>query len=305
MSQPTSIATPNAAAPATTEDRITYGAVHLDVVDADRSLGFWRDLVGLAELGSSEDEVRLGAGGRELIVLHPGAARGAVRGHAGLYHVALHVPGELELARVIARLAAHRVQQGPTDHVFSKATYVTDPDGLMLELTAETPERVSRVEVRPGSVALYDTDGRVRAPTEPLELEPLLALLGDGPIDVPLPDGTFVGHVHLHVPDMDAAVAFYRDTIGFEEHMVMPTIGMADLGAGGSFPHRIAVNVWSGPGATQPPAGTAGLRSFELFVRDQPALDTIRERLGAPAGPNVAATDPAGNAFSVRAQRAG
>jgi catechol-2,3-dioxygenase len=158
------IAPPAARDAAPGADAITYGAVHLGVVDVGRSLAFWRDRVGLTELARSADDVELGAGGRALIVLHGGAVRPQLRGHAGLYHVALHLPSERELARAIA---------------------------------------------------------------------------------------------------------------------------------------------WQGPGATQPPPGTAGLRRFELVVRDDPALSGVRGRLERAGvehdvdGDRLTTHDPAGNALSV------
>lgn len=291
-------------------DSIAYGSVQLDVVDGERSLGFWRDLLGLVEVAAS-DGVALGVDGRALIVLHPGARRGSLRGHAGLYHVALHLPGETELARVIARLAARRVPQAPTDHVFSKATYVSDPDGIGVELTVETPERFAGMVVDRTSVVIVDSEGRRRRPTEPLDVRELLALLADDDLDRPLPSGTCVGHVHLHVGHLEDAWRFYRDVVGFEEHQFLAALGMADLGAGGRFPHRLALNVWQGPGATQPPSGTAGLRRFELVVPDEEVLTGIRERLeeaGASYdldGGSVVTHDPAGNTVSVGVAVAG
>jgi catechol 2,3-dioxygenase len=287
-------------------DRITYGAVHLNVVDLDRSLSFWRDLVGLGELPSLPGEERLGADGRALIVLRPDAVAPVGRGHAGLYHVAIHVPSAEEFARVLVRLAKAGVPQSPTDHIFSKATYVHDPDGIMLEITLETPERYGRVEIGPRSVSLFDSDGRRRRATEPLDVTAALAPLGDGDVDRPLPSGTNIGHVHLHVPELRDAHRFYRDVIGFQEHAYMAPIGMADLSAGGRFPHRIAINDWHGPGARQPAPGTAGLARFELVLRGEGQLTRLAER-AASSGPAVASAedgsvslrDPAGNEITV------
>jgi catechol 2,3-dioxygenase len=298
--------------PKTTEDRetITYGAVHLDVVDAERSLAFWRDLLGLAELSRSDEDVQLGVDGRALVVLHPGATRGPLRGHAGLYHVAIHLPSAEEFARVLARLAAARVPQAPTDHVFSKASYLSDPDGIQLELTLETPERMSEIEIGPASLVIRDSDGRVRGMTEPLDVDEVLSHLSDGEFDRLLPSGTTIGHVHLHVSDLEAARRFYRDVIGFHEHTFVPGIGFADLGAGGRFPHRLAINVWQGEGAQQPPPGTAGLRHFELVVEDDEALALVAARLGAEDAEHdlldgvLSTRDPAGNALRLAAPRA-
>lgn len=66
------------------------------------------------------------------------------------------------------------------------------------------------------------------------------------------------------------------------------------------FPHRLALNVWAGAGAPQRPAGSAGLRSFELRVRDGGQLAAIAERLGArPARRTLRTEDPAGNPLEL------
>src|SRR3979490_459142 len=81
------------------------GIVDLAVTDADRALRFYRDYVGLTRLPSDGPEVHMGAAGRELVVLHPGAERPVVPRTSGLYHFAILVPDRRELARVIATLA--------------------------------------------------------------------------------------------------------------------------------------------------------------------------------------------------------
>ncbi len=300
---------PNIAAPRLPDnlsaDRITYGAVHLDVRELERSLGFWRDLIGLGELSAPAGQARLGVDGRALVVLHPGAVRPVGRGHAGLYHLAIHLPNATEFARILMRLGVAQVPQSPTDHIFSKATYLYDPDGIMLELTLETPERFGSIEIGPDAVTLLDSDGRRRAGTEPLDIEAALAPLHGGDPRLPLASGSYIGHVHLHVPSLRDAYAFYRDVIGFDEHSFMTTIGMADLGAGGRFPHRLAVNEWNGPRARQPAPGTAGLRRYELILRGEERLARVTERASAAgalerAGDGlVALRDPAGNEIAI------
>lgn len=288
-------------------ERIAHGPVHLDVTDLPRSLAFWRDLLGLVEVAPATEEVaHLGVEGRELIVLHSGASRPPLRGHAGLYHVAIHLPDEREFARVLARLGAARYPQAPTDHIMSKATYLDDPDGLGLELTLETPERMGEFRLRGGEVLLLDNEGRRRSPVEPLDLAEVMSHLDDARTDGPLPAGTKVGHVHLHVADLLRANAFYRDLIGFEEHTILP-VGMADLHTGGSFPHRMALNVWQGEGAPPQPAGTAGLRHFTIVARESADLAPVLSRLeSADVRPEleddaVFVRDPAGNRLQLTA----
>ena len=132
---------------------------------------------------------------------------------------------------------------------------------------------------------------------------------GDRPLGAPLAPGATVGHVHLHVPDPAAGVRFHRDVVGVDEHMPMPTIGMADLGAGGRFPHRLALDVWSGPDAVRPPAGTAGLRLVTLRLAGAGALDAARGRLQAAGiahddgGDAITIRDPAGNPLRLTSER--
>lgn len=286
-------------------DHIGYGAVHLDITDLGRSMAFWRDLIGLQPVHIAGDGMGLGVGGRPLIVLHEGAVRVAGRGHVGLYHVAIHLPDAGAFATVLARLIIARTPQSPTDHIFSKATYLRDPDGIMLELTLETPERFRSIEISPFGVVMYDADGRERQATEALDVETALVPLGDRDPMVAMPSGTFVGHVHLHVQDLDDAVAFYRDVVGFTEHAVMRPYGMADLSAGGKFPHRIALNDWHGPQALQAAPGTAGMRNVELTVADTTEFEALTARLVAAGVPYISApeglrfADPAGNLITV------
>ena len=84
------------------------GAVELAVTDRERAVRFYRDYVGLTPLATDGPEVRLGAAGRELVVLHGDAERPVVPRTSGLYHLAIVVPDRKELARVIARLGRLR-----------------------------------------------------------------------------------------------------------------------------------------------------------------------------------------------------
>jgi catechol 2,3-dioxygenase len=79
----------------------------------------------------------------------------------------------------------------------------------------------------------------------------------------PIDPGVVIGHVHLKVADLDRAVAFYSDALGFE---VMARMGpdAAFLGAGG-YHHHIGLNTWQSKGGSPPPPGTTGL--FHTAIR--------------------------------------
>ena len=115
----------------TASDFATFGAVHLDVTDIERALGFWRDSVGLEVLGWDGPDARLGTGSRELVAscTRARAAR-VVREASGLYHMSIDLPSLAEFARVYARIEAAGYFQFPTDHAMHLANYVDDPDGI-------------------------------------------------------------------------------------------------------------------------------------------------------------------------------
>jgi catechol 2,3-dioxygenase len=289
---------------------LAYGAVHLNVTDGNRALNFWHDIVGLGRLGDLGDQLRLGVDGRELVVLHPGPERGVVPGCSGLYHVAIHLPDETELARVLWRLIVAGYPQSPTDHTMSKSTYLTDPDGLGVELVLETPERLGSWTSEEGGLQLIDAEGHAHGIAEPLDVNEVLSHLPDRSFDQPLlPPGATIGHLHLHVSDLDASLRFYRDLVGFREHMYAPQLGFADLSAGGLFPHRLALNVWSGVGAPQPPANSAKLCSFSIVLPGEEALaETLGRLREAGYTPETVdgvglVRDPSGNLFNLAVER--
>lgn len=283
-------------------DALGIRAVHLDVTDIERSLAFWRDLIGLRMLGEPEGGVvRLGAGGDALVVLHPGAQRAAARGYSGLYHLAIHIPTRAAFARTLARIGEARWPQSPTDHIMHWATYLWDPDGIGLELSHETLARFDHFELGGDRPVVVGSDGRRTSAVEPLDLADVFSNMPPGPVAAPLPAGSWIGHIHLHVGDLDDAVRFYADTVGYRRGMQAPAWGMADFAAGGAFPHRFAVNVWQGADAPQPPAGSAGLRHFELTYAGDRAREDALHRLACAGalGDDGLGRDPSGNRFAI------
>lgn len=282
------------------------GAVDLAVTDGERALRFYRDYVGLRPLPPDGSEIRMGAAGRELVVLHPDAERPVVSRTSGLYHLAIVVPDRRELARVIARLARLRWEQYPTDHVMTKANYLWDPDGNGIEIYVESPEDGTMGMVN-GTYGAWDKDGRQRSGRDPIDLEELFSHLAeDDRIDEPMPAGTKMGHVHLHVADVDEALRFYHDLVGFDVMGHMP--GMGFVSAGG-YHHHLGLNTWAGQGARPAPSGSAGLRRFIIELPTKRDLDDVVSRLEhgeirvSEEADGFAAVDPSSNRVLFRAGR--
>lgn len=244
------------------------GAVYLRVSDLERSLAFYRDLLGLRPIGELDGFTLLAASpaGAPLLGLMqaPGTLPRPAR-TVGLYHFALLFPERLDLARVVHHLLnQHWPLDGASDHAVSEAVYLSDPDGNGVELYVDRPKALWRWE-----------SGEVVMRTLPLDIPALLLHFRDE-LDrwSGAPPGTVVGHIHLHVSDLARAESFYHDLLGFEV-TTRAYPGALFLAAGG-YHHHIGLNIWTAPGGTRPVAATAGLEAFELVVPDSGVLDRIR-----------------------------
>jgi catechol 2,3-dioxygenase len=85
-----------------------------------------------------------------------------------------------------------------------------------------------------------------------------------------------IGHVHLKVSDLDRALAFYRDILGFE--ITSRRRGAVFLSAGG-YHHHIALNVWESEGAAPPPPGATGLYHVAILYPSRRHLAEALARL--------------------------
>jgi catechol 2,3-dioxygenase len=246
------------------------GPVHLAVTDIERSSAFYGEAVGLSVQGREDGVAALGAGGEDLLVLHEEPAAGpAGRGRAGLYHFALLHPSRQELARAARRLAATRTPiQGASDHKFSEAIYLPDPDGNGIELYADRPR-----DEWPEPLEALPPGGPLR-----LDLEGLLELTRDEDPSAQADSGLVVGHIHLHVGGLEDALAFYRDAIGFEPMILTPSA--AFVSAGG-YHHHLGLNTWRGEGVASAPVDVVGLRRWTVVLPDGAEVDRLRVRVDA------------------------
>jgi len=240
--------------------------VHLTVTDLDRSISFYEDAIGLRLHRRTDPVAGMGVGGEDLLVLHEEPAARRAGRHAGLYHYALLFPSREELARAALRLAATRTPvQGASDHGTHEAIYLPDPDNNGIELAADRPrERWPRPLDYIGGPHPLDLDGL------------LAAVAGEEPRDESGP-GLVIGHVHLHVGDLERGLGFYRDVLGFELMTFMP--GAAAFVAAGGYHHHLGFNVWRGEGVPPVPEGGVGLRHWTVLLEESGEVAAVRERV--------------------------
>lgn len=250
-------------------ETLTLGPVHIVVTDLHRSIGFYETAIGLQLTSRGEGTARLntGAGTDDVLVLHerPDAKRAGR--HAGLYHFALLLPTYNDLARAARRLAETRTPiQGASNHGISWAIYLPDPDGNGIELAADQP-RENWGDLR---------DPRAIGP-RPLDLAALLDAVAHEESSPHADRDTVVGHLHLHVGDVEEGLAFYRDLLGFEVQTLFE--GAAFVSAGG-YHHHLGFNTWRGEGIPPAPADALGLDHWTVRI---PTADiaALRERAEA------------------------
>ncbi|MDE3057032.1 MAG: VOC family protein [Bacteroidota bacterium] len=244
------------------------GSIHLRVSNFERSLRFYKELLGFHEISRTGSTVELSAAGKAPSVIaltELQNARPKPPRTTGLYHVAIRFPNRRALAEVFANLVRNGWKfQGFADHIVSEALYLADPDNNGIELYVDRPRE--KWEWSGDHVAMGSL---------PLDVDHLLAEAGNSPAKW-IDPGTDIGHVHLHVSDLGKAEKFYHGILGMDvTQRSYP--GALFLSAGG-YHHHIGVNVWAGRGAPPPPDDAVGLISFSVEVPDRTTVEQIRAR---------------------------
>jgi catechol 2,3-dioxygenase len=212
------------------------------------------------------------------------------RGRLGLYHFAILLPNREALGRFIAHLAALGAYAGMSDHLVSEAVYLTDPDGLGIEVYADRPRESWRVDNNKLEMATLTLNAAdlVRASR---------GIAWDG-----MPPGTSIGHVHLFVSDLEAAARFYHEGLGLDK-VLLEFPGALFMSAGG-YHHHLGTNTWAA-GAPRAEAGDARMLEWSVVLPSAADVEeTARalERAGATISRtdgDVTAADPWGTILRV------
>ena len=251
------------------------GPVRLQIADLGRSITYYETTLGMRVLHRDTSHAVLGARQDEtpLIELHerPGTRQAPRRGRLSLYHFAILLPDRASLGRYVRYLAEIGASVGAADHLVSESLYLQDPDNLGIEVYADRPRGTWR---RLGRELMMATD--------PLDAPGLVREAGTAPW-TGMPQGTVMGHVHLHVGDLATAASFFSETLGFDR-TVWHYPGALFLAADG-YHHHLGTNTWAGAGATPPTEQDAQLLEWTIIVPKGTSLDEASQSLARVSAP--------------------
>lgn len=271
------------------------GAVELVVSDLSRSLSFYQDIIGFQVFERTEKKIVLTADGKQalFILKEDKQAPARPRKTTGLYHLALLLPTRQDLGRFLSfLLKKHLPVDGASDHSYSEAVYLSDPDGNGIEVYTD----------RPPATWKRDINGDYMATIDRLNIDNLLAEAGNKTWDK-LPKGTTTGHIHLSVSDLAEAEHFYGDIMGLD--VVTRFREQALFLSKDHYHHQIAVNIWNGSGIPHAPINSVGLRAFTLHMTEdeQHILKQQCEKYGYPyqkEEDGLCLSDPYGHVIYIR-----
>lgn len=246
---------------------IRLGAVRLQVADLDRSLEFYRDVIGFRVQIRDDETARLGAAhGPALVELveKPGVSPVPRTGLLGIYHFALLLPARADLGRFVRHQVREGGRFGAADHAFSEATYLEDPDGITIEVYADRPRH--EWPERP--------DGALPLVSDPLDRAGLMRVAGEREWEG-VPAGAVIGHIHFFVDDLGRADDFYVRGLGFEPTISVPS---ALFVSAAGYHHHVGLNTWRA-GAPTAGGGDARLLDWTLVVPDRATLGAVAGRL--------------------------
>ncbi len=271
------------------------GHVHYTVANLDRQIAFYKDILGFKVHWHEENSAGLGAGDEDLLRLTQVAGARIVRGTTGLYHTAFLVPTKWDLAHLLRQLIQTNTPvHGFSNHGTHLAIYLPDPEENGIELAWDFPK-----DMWPRSFA-----DMIRR--REFDLQNLLDEIHKSPIRWDgIGTGTQVGHVHLHVADIEAGNYFYKHVLGFDyPYNEMPPPQYARqmrFFSAGDYHHHIGTNTWQGENAPRPPADATGLRYYTIVspnADERTRLIAQIERYGITTSTTAAGVlihDPSGN----------
>ncbi|PKG25110.1 VOC family protein [Niallia nealsonii] len=240
----------------------------LKIQDLETSIKFYENIIGFKLLDKTDKNAVLTVDGITPLVYLEQLEKAEPKNTrtTGLYHFAILVPSREDLGIILQHLLKSGYPlQGASDHTVSEAIYLADPDGNGIEIYRDLPAENWEWQndfVSMATLAM-DAEGVLEA--------------GNNEEWNGLPKGSIIGHIHLHVADLEKTVAFYVEGLGFD--IVQKYGTQAYFISTGRYHHHIGLNIWNGRGIPAPKAENIGLKYFDLKIPTEEKRNEIAERL--------------------------
>lgn len=255
--------------------------VKLNVLDVEKSLSFYGDLLGFHQIGKASDESALlssvSSDSKNYLLqlsrmdkpsMGIEGEQSTIR-KAGLYHFAILLPSRRHLANIFRHLTHNSSQihfEGAADHAVSESLYLRDPDSNGVEIYRDRhPSEWNR-----------KGQFQVEMKTNPLNLNQLLKEAEDQ-LEWHMPADTSIGHIHLHVSDLTKSSNFYSKVLGLHHTCSYPG---ANFFAADSYHHHIAINTWLGNDIANAHSTQVGLDHFTLNVNSKENYEQLLGQMG-------------------------
>lgn len=244
--------------------------VALKIMDLNKSLEFYQRIMGFKILEKQEKKAVLTADG-----IHPVITLEELENikekelrRTGLYHFALLLPSRKDLGKFIRHIIDTKYPIiGASYHGISEAIYLQDIDDNGIEVYADTPVSTWRWK-----------KNFLEMTTKPLDIEDIL-MESQGEIWEEIPQESIIGHIHLHVSDLNEAENFYVDALGFD--VVTKVSNQATFISTGGYHHHIAFNIWNGKDIPPPSENSVGMNYFTLKLPDPKSRHETIDRLNS------------------------
>lgn len=238
--------------------------VIIKVMNLNRVVEFYKTIIGLKVLHKNDKKVVMTVDGVNPIItlIRPNDIISKVHKSTGLYHFAILLPTRVDLGKFLKNIKEkHYPIIGGSNHGVSEAVYLQDPEDNGIEVYVDTPDKDWERTLIGAKMV-----------TEPIDYRELIKLAGPNQWQG-APEGTILGHIHLHVADLDKALKFYN-ALGFK--LVQIIREQAYFVSTGGYHHHIGFNIWNGKGAPPSPENSVGMKYFTLKY---PNENTRKEKI--------------------------
>ena len=237
----------------------------LKVQDINRAKEFYQSIMGFKILKDSPSQVQLTANGKDPIIslIEPDNVKVKAGRRTGLYHIAILLTDKIQLGLFLKNLKDKSYPiVGGSNHGVSNALYLQDPDDNGIEVYADLDSNQWK-----------RNDKEVEMVSLPLDYESLISNTGDK-VWQGAPSNTIIGHIHLHVRDLDEADKFYIEGLGMD--LVSRAGRSASFYSSKGYHHHIAANIWNGRGSPPLDQDSVGMKHYTIkFPNEKLLKDTF------------------------------